>query len=78
MWQKIVNFYNTNTYFHSLVIALEYAAVGFLSSWSGGIPTSKSGWLTLGAAFLGAIVAALKRWLQNNVATVNVKANGNK
>ena len=67
--QKIVTFYNTNSKFHSFVITLEYAAVGFLVSYSGGVPSSKSGWTALASGFAGAVVGSVKRWLATNVAT---------
>lgn len=70
--QKLVNLYNTNTRFHSLVIALEYTGLGFLGSWSGGVPSSKSGWIALATGLGGALVGAGKRWLQTNVASQNL------
>ena len=72
MMQKLVNYYNTNSTFHSFVICLEYAAVCFITSYSGGMPTSKSGWAALGAGLVGALVGAFKRWAAVNVASVGV------
>ena len=67
--QKIVTYYNQNARFHSFVITLEYAAVGFLVSYSGGVPTSKSGWAALASGLAGAVIGSVKRWLATNVAT---------
>lgn len=71
-WQRVMNYYNTNAKFHSFVVAVEYAAVGFLSTWPGGVPTSKQGWVALGAGVAGAIISAVKRWAATNVATQNL------
>jgi hypothetical protein len=73
MWQKVMNFYNTNAPFHSLVIALEYATVSFLTSYSGGLPKGKAGWVALVASLGGALWAAGKRWMATNEATKNLK-----
>jgi hypothetical protein len=70
---KILNWYNTNTYFHSFVLALEAALISFATSYSGGLPTNKSGWVALASALGGAVWGALKRWLSQNVATVGVE-----
>jgi hypothetical protein len=76
MIKKIVNFYNTSTVFHSFVSGVEGAIVGALSSWSGGVPVGKAGWIAL-AAFIGkALWSWWKRWAQNNVATVSVATQG--
>ena len=72
MWKTIMNLYNTSTVFHSLVIAVEMAVVSFATSYSGGLPTSRAGWVSLAFAFGGAIWAAIKRWLATNVATKQV------
>lgn len=69
MLEKIANKYNSNAKFHSFVIAVEYAAVSFVTSYGGGMPTQKSGWVALGGAFVGAVIGATKRWLATNVAT---------
>jgi hypothetical protein len=76
--KTIVNFYNTNSYFHSFVIAMEMAIVSFVTSYDGGLPTTKSALVSLAFAVGGALWAALKRWLATNVATVGVvPKNGN-
>jgi hypothetical protein len=76
MWQKIVNFYNQNAYFHSFVVAVEWGLVSFWTSYSGGVPATKSAWASFGLALGGALWAALKRWMATNVATdgLNMKA----
>ena len=71
--KRLVTFYNTNSKFHSFVVAVEYAAVSFLTSWSGGVPTGRSGWVALAGAFGGSLIGAAKRWLATNVATVGVE-----
>lgn len=63
----VVSLYVQNKKFHSFVIALEFALVGFLSTYSGGVPTSKQGWISLGAGLVGAAWGAVKGWLRNNV-----------
>ena len=50
MWQKILNFYNTNAPFHSFVTALVFAIVSFATSYSGGMPTTKQAWTALAFA----------------------------
>lgn len=73
MWEKIVNFYNTNAAFHSFVVALEMAVVSFVTSYNGGVPATKAALVSLCFAFAGAIWGAVKRWLATNVATSNLK-----
>lgn len=70
--QSLINYYNLSPTFHSFVICLEYAAVSFVTSYSGGVPTSKSGWIALGGAFVGTVIGAAKRWVATNIATVRV------
>jgi len=70
--ESVINFYNTNAYFHSFVIAVEMAVVSFATSWQGGLPTTKAAWVSLGFAVGGAVWAAIKRWLATNVATKNL------
>jgi len=72
MLKKVMNLYNTNAKFHSFVVALEYGAVGFLSTWNGGIPSGKQGWIALAAGLAGAVISAGKRWAATNVATENL------
>jgi hypothetical protein len=71
-FKKILNFYNTNTYFHSFILALEAAVISFVASYHGGVPASKAAWLSLLFAFAGALWGAIKRWLASNVATKSV------
>lgn len=68
-----VNLYNTNATFHSFVLALEYAGVAFLSTYQGGVPTSRQGWIALGTGVAGALISAGKRWLVTNYATKNLE-----
>ena len=63
----VVSLYVQNKKFHALVVALEFAIIAFLSTYSGGIPTSKQGWISLGAGLLGAAWGALKGWARNNL-----------
>lgn len=73
MWNKLINYYNTNAKFHSFVVAIEFAAVSAATSYQGGVPNSKSGWTAL-AGFVGGMVwGASKRWLAINVATEGVE-----
>jgi hypothetical protein len=64
-----MNLYNTNSYFHSFITAIEMALVGFITSYSGGLPTTKTAWATVAAAVGGALWGALRNWLATNVAT---------
>jgi len=81
MWQKVLNYYNTNSAFHSLVMALEYAFAtyvggvidGWVTSGTLTLPTSKAAWTALGVGLAGALWSAAKRWAQTNVATQNLK-----
>jgi len=66
--QKLVDLYAANGKFHSFVVALEFAFIGFFSTYSGGLPTTKDAWLALGAGIGGAVWGAVKGWLRNNVA----------
>jgi hypothetical protein len=72
MWKKIVNYYNTNAYFHSFVEATEAAIVSFCTSWSGGLPLTKAAWVAVFFAMGKALWSAWKRWMQTNVATVAI------
>lgn len=74
MWKKIMNYYNTQPLFQSFVSGAEGAVLGALSSWSGGIPLNKAGWITLACFFGKALYGWGKRWMQQNVATVGVVA----
>jgi hypothetical protein len=76
MLTKIINFYNQNAYFHSFVIAVEFALVSFMTSYNGGIPVNQTAWVSFGSALGGAVWAAVKRWLATNVAThgLNMKS----
>lgn len=73
MWNKIVNYYNTNSKFHSFVVAVEFALVSALSTYDGGVPTTKSAWIALGGFVAGVAWGAVKRWLVQNVATAPVE-----
>jgi len=66
--QKVVALYAANGKFHSFVVAVEFAIVGFLTTYQGGLPVGRDGWSALGAGILGAIWGAVKGWLRNNVA----------
>jgi hypothetical protein len=68
----LVNFYNVNNYFHSFTNGMVFALVGFITTYSQGVPSSKAGWLALASGVGGALFKALTRWLQNNVATAGV------
>lgn len=72
MGQKLLNLYNSNAYFHSFVVALEMAVVSFATSYNGGLPSSKSAWVSLGFAVSGVLWGAAKRWMATNVATVGL------
>ena len=74
--KAIVNLYNTNTYFHSLVLAIEAALISFVTSYNGGIPTTKAAWLSVLFALGGAIWGAVKRYLASNAATKSVPLAG--
>jgi hypothetical protein len=68
----VMNLYNTNATFHSFIVAMEMAIVSFVTSYQGGMPTTKSAWISLACAAGGAVWGALKRYLATNVATVGV------
>jgi hypothetical protein len=71
----ITNYYNTSTPFHSLVQGVIGALVGAVSAWvaaGGSLPTSKTGWIALGAFVFKFVYAFFTRWMQQNVATVSV------
>lgn len=69
---SLMNYYNTNAKFHSFVVFVEMGAVSFATSYSGGLPTTKAGWVALVFAGGGAVWGAIKRWLSTNVATENL------
>lgn len=71
--RNIVNFYNQNAAMHSFVSGLEGAVVGALTSWGGGIPVNKSGWIVLGCFVGKAAWGYIKHWLQVNAATVGTQ-----
>ena len=73
--QKIANFYNTNAKFHSFVLAIEYAAASFLTAYFsvGTLPTNKKALIAFGVGMVGALVAAMKRWIVTNLATQNLQ-----
>jgi len=72
MWAKLMNFYNTNALFHSLVLGVEAAIISFATSYNGGLPTNKAGWVSLAFGVGGAVWGAIKRWMATNVATKNL------
>lgn len=72
MLQKIINYYNTNAYFHSFVGALEGALLVFFATYNGGIPSTRAAWLILIGAVVKALFNAAKRWTQTNVATAAI------
>jgi hypothetical protein len=63
---KIVALYVANKKFHSFVVALEFAAVGFVTTYQGGLPTSHDAWAAFVSGLLGAVWGGLKGWLRNN------------
>lgn len=69
MFKNLVNLYNANGKLHSFVVTVEYAVLGFVLTYTGGWPTSKTAWSTLGAAVAGVLWGSFKGWLRNNVAT---------
>jgi hypothetical protein len=74
MWEKLMNLYNTNSTFHSFVTGLEGAIVSAATSYTGGVPTNKTGWYALASFFGVAVYNYIKRYLQTNVATRSVLA----
>ena len=66
-FQKLIDLYRTNQKFHALVGYVEYGLVGFFVGYSGGIPATKDAWKALIVGLIGAGVAAIKKWLINNV-----------
>lgn len=66
-FQYVVNLYRTNSKFHSFVGYVEYTLIGFFVGYSGGIPVTKDAWHGLLVGVAGAIVAAIKRWVVQNV-----------
>lgn len=74
MWNKLINYYNTNAKFHSFVVAVEQGAgMGLALAFGGGAPLSKSAWIVAAGTVGGAIWGAAKRWLATNVATEGVE-----
>jgi hypothetical protein len=72
MIQKLISLYETNGYVKSFVTALEMAMVGFVTSYSGGLPSSKTGWATMLSALGGAVWSALRTWLVQNAVKAQV------
>ena len=73
---KLVNFYNTNTLFHSAVNGLEMTigtAFGAMIVSGNFPPTSKADWSAIGSGLLYALWSWWKRWSQENLATVGVE-----
>jgi hypothetical protein len=64
---KIVALYTANGKFHAFVVALEFAAVGFVTTYQGGLPTGRDGWSAFFAGLAGAVWGGVKGWLRNNV-----------
>lgn len=69
---KLANYYNTNTKFHSFVQGLIGALIGASASWGSGAPTGKAGWIAL-ASFVGkALFSWYTRWAQTQDTVVPV------
>lgn len=71
---NLINFYNTNKYFHSFATAVEYAIVSFIVGYSGSFPKTKEEWTGLAAAGAGAVFGGIRGWLQANVIAKNLAA----
>lgn len=73
--EKLVNLYNTNSKFHSFVLAVEYAGASFVTEAfaTGQLPTSKKALVAFGIGLGGAVIAAVKRWMATNVGTQNLQ-----
>lgn len=72
---RLVNFYNTNTLFHSAINGLEMTlGATFANLIVGGHfpPTSKADWSAISSGVLYALWSWWKRWSQENLATVGV------
>ena len=67
MWQSIKQAYAANGKFHALVVALEWAGVSFATSYTGGLPTTRAAWVSLGLGIGGAAWGAFKGWLRTSV-----------
>ena len=72
MIQRLISLYESNAYVKSLVTALEMTVVSFVTSYSGGLPSSKSGWVALASALGGAVWSALRTWLVQNAVKAQV------
>ena len=70
---KIIATYAAHGKFYALVTALEMAAVSYLVSYSGGLPTNKSQLFAFLAGLGGAAWGAIKGWLVNYQASKAVK-----
>jgi hypothetical protein len=69
MLRKIFNYYNTNVTFHSFIQGGIGALLVAVTTYSGGVPVNKAGWLAVIAFFVKAIISWATRWAQQNVAT---------
>jgi hypothetical protein len=67
----IVNLYNTNVYFHSLATTVEYASIGFFSTYKTGVPTTKSAWTALFVGLSGTIIGSMRGWVKNSITISN-------
>lgn len=65
--KKVVDLYAQNKKFHSFVVGLEFAVVGFFTTYQGGLPATHDAWAALGAGLLGAVWGFFKGWLRNNI-----------
>jgi cyanate permease len=65
----LINLYNTNTLFHGFVTGLEFAILTWFAQLSGGVPTTKSGWITLVVGLGGAVYGFLRNWITTYVAS---------
>jgi hypothetical protein len=67
LFRRIVATYRLNGKFHALVIAVEFAAIGFLTTYQGGLPATHDAWSALISGLVGAVWGAVKGWLRANV-----------
>lgn len=65
-FQKLVQLYTANGKFHSFVVACETGLASGLTSYSGGVPSGKAGWIALATFVGGFLWGSVKGWLRQN------------
>jgi len=66
-FRKLIALYRLNGKFHSFVIAVEFAVVGFFTTYQGGIPVTHDAWSAFVSGLVGAVWGTVKGWMRANV-----------